>query len=106
MSPLPAKDSIAWLALSWLVVWRLTALLAYEAGPFDLCVRIRRLLVHVGMGRLVTCFHCSALWISAGLVSALFEWTWRTPIAILAVAGATSITERALAGARTEENEA
>ena len=106
MSALPAKDSLAWLALTWLAVWRLTALLAYEVGPFALCVHLRKLLARGGLGRLVTCFHCSSLWVSVGLVSALFEWTWRTPVAILAVAGAASITERWLGGAGLEENEA
>jgi len=94
-----------WLALCWLAVWRITALLCYEEGPFKLFVQLRKLLVHIGLGRLVICFHCSAFWVSLAMVSVLFEWTWRTPVVILAVAGATTITERWLGGIQFEEKE-
>lgn len=105
MLSLPPKDSMIWLALCWLAVWRLTALLCYEKGPFKLVVRLRKLLVRIGFGQLVICFHCSAIWVSLAMVSVLFEFTYRTPVVILAVAGAASITERWLGGVQDEERE-
>lgn len=105
MLSLPPKDSLIWLALCWLAVWRLTALLCYEEGPFKLVVWLRKLLAQIGLGQLVVCFHCSAFWVSLGMVSVFFQWTYNTPVVILAVAGAASITERWLGGDQAEERE-
>lgn len=98
MVSLPDSDSALWFVLSWLAVWRSTALLCYEAGPFDLLTNLRRLLVQIGLGRLVTCFHCMALWLSAVAVGLVFEIRPQSVLIVLAVAGAASITERWLGG--------
>lgn len=68
----------------------------YEAGPFDLFSWIRLGLTRIGLQRLVTCFHCTAVWVSAAMVLIVFERGVRSIVLILAVAGAASITERAL----------
>ena len=85
-------------ALSALAAWRVTALIAYESGPFHVFDRVRRLLVTLRLTQLVGCFHCLALWISALVVLAVYELTWWSVLLWLAVAGAASIVERWLGG--------
>jgi hypothetical protein len=91
-------DDPIWLLLTILAVWRVTALVAYEAGPFDVFVRLRRGLVKVGLARLVGCFYCLSLWISCAAVL-VFPLTPATPLVILGVAGGVAIIERMLSGA-------
>lgn len=86
------------LALSALAAWRVTALIAYESGPFRVLDRLRRLLVTLRLARLVGCFHCLALWVSAAVVLAVYEVTLWSVLLWLAVAGAVSIVERWLGG--------
>ena len=105
MVSLPSSDSAVWFLLVALAIWRVTSLLCYEEGPFRIATRFRGLLVRVGLGGVIACFHCSALWVSIVVGAAVFEWTARTPIAVLAAAGAVSITERWLGGGRVEEEE-
>jgi hypothetical protein len=95
-----------WLLLTILSVWRLTALIAYEAGPFDLMVAVRRGLVTIGLGRLVGCFYCLSIWTSFAAVI-VFPLSADTPLVILGVAGAVAIVERVLSGSLTtgENNE-
>jgi hypothetical protein len=90
------SSSLVWLVLCWLAAWRVTALVRYEAGPFDLFSWIRLALAKVGLQRLVTCFHCTGVWVSAIFVLIMFELHARSIIMIFAIAGAVSITERAL----------
>jgi len=49
--------------LASLAVWRLSHLLAFEDGPFDLIVRLRASLG--GAGRVLDCFYCISLWVAA-----------------------------------------
>jgi uncharacterized membrane protein len=93
-------DDAIWLLLTILTVWRVTALLAYESGPFGVFVSLRRGLVKVRLGRLVGCFYCLSMWISCAVVL-VFPLTWATPVVILGVAGAVAIIERFLSGAST-----
>jgi hypothetical protein len=102
--PQPADSSFAWLVACWLAAWRLTALLAYEAGPFELLSRLRVALARVGLHGVVTCFHCLALWVSAAVVLLVYEIEARSLLLILAVAGASSMSERLLGGMRPPEN--
>ncbi len=90
------SSSLAWLVLCWLAAWRVTALIRYEAGPFDLFSWIRLAMAKIGLQRLVSCFHCTGVWVSTALVLITFELHVRSIILILAIAGAVSITERAL----------
>jgi hypothetical protein len=91
---------LVWLALTVLAVWRLTALIAYEAGPFGVLVTLRRGLVGIGLGSLVGCFYCLSFWISFAAVL-VFPLSRDTPLVILGVAGAVAIIERALTGSPT-----
>jgi hypothetical protein len=88
-------------ALSALAAWRVTALIAYESGPFRVVDRLRRLLVTLRLGQLVGCFHCLALWVSALVVLAVYEVTLWSLLLWAAVAGAVSIVERWLGGTMT-----
>ena len=97
-------DELVWLLLTILAVWRVTALIVYEVGPFGILVSLRRGLVKIGLGRLVGCFYCLSLWTSCGAVLT-FSWSPATPIIILGVAGAVAIIERLLSGAPTTEGD-
>jgi hypothetical protein len=83
-----------WLLLGLLAVWRITHLLQAEDGPSQVLVRLR---VKVGkgvLGRLLDCFYCLSIWVSApfaALIGAdpierLFLWP--------ALSGAASLLER------------
>ncbi len=105
MLPQPSPSSPLWFAVCWLAVWRVTMLLCYEAGPFDLFVWIRAGLVRIGLRRLVVCFHCMSVWISAALVLAVYEPEPRSLLIALGVAGAASMTERFFGMPAAEEEE-
>lgn len=105
MLPLPADGSVVWLVLCGLASWRITGFICYDAGPFQVFTRLRRALARIGLARLIACFHCTAVWVSALVVGALFEIRWMTGLLVLAVAGAVSITERWLGGAAAEPTE-
>lgn len=89
-----------WLLLTVLAAWRLTAFVAYEAGPFDVMVAARRGLVRIGLGRLAGCFYCLSIWISC-LAVLVFPLSADTPLVILGVAGAVAVIERLLSGLPT-----
>ena len=80
--------------LAVLATWRVTHLLASEDGPGDVIVRFRALLGQSILGRLMDCFNCLSIWISAP--AALFvtrqalDWlfVW------LAISGAACLLER------------
>lgn len=91
---------LVWLLLTVLAVWRLTALVAYEDGPFGVFMAVRRGLVRIGLGRLVGCFYCLSIWTSCGALL-VFPVRLETPLVILGVAGAVAIIERALTGSPT-----
>jgi hypothetical protein len=98
MLPQPAESSVVWLVACWLGSWRITALLVYEAGPFDVLSRLRVVLVRAGLRSLITCFHCLAVWVSAVVVLLVYQVEPRSLLLIFAVAGAASISERFLGG--------
>jgi len=78
-----------------LAVWRMTHLLAAEDGPFDVFARLRRVLGTSWMGRLMDCFYCLSLWVSApaawlaGRTWNERGWLW------LALSGGAILLERA-----------
>ena len=93
-------DELVWLLLTVMAVWRVTAMLMYEVGPYGIFVSLRRGLVKVGLGRMVGCFYCLSLWTSCGAML-IFSLSATTPLVILGVAGAVAIIERLLTGAPT-----
>lgn len=53
-----------------IVVWRLTHLISSEDGPFDLIIRLRKLMGNSFFGKLMDCFYCLSIWI--GLAGAWY----------------------------------
>jgi Protein of unknown function (DUF1360) len=80
--------------LAVLATWRVTHLLASEDGPADVIVRFRALLGQSLAGKLMDCFYCLSLWISAP--AALFvSRQWQDWLMIwLALSGGACILER------------
>jgi hypothetical protein len=64
------------LLLATLCVWRITHLLQAEDGPWDFVVRLRRAAGEGFAGKLLDCFYCLSLWISAPFALGFGE-SWR-----------------------------
>jgi hypothetical protein len=64
------------LVVGILCVWRITHLLTAEDGPWDIMVRFRRAVGDGFGGKLLDCFECSSVWVSAPLAFFLAP-TWR-----------------------------
>ena len=96
-------DVWIWLVLVSLAVWRVATLICFEAGPFDLLVHARRIGYRIGLGRVLECFHCTALWTSAVLVVLVYVPSLSSVLLVLASAGAASLLERALPPAPGDE---
>jgi hypothetical protein len=56
---------VYWLVLGILAVWRITHLLQAEDGPWDIVVRLRQWVGDGFWGKLLDCFYCLSLWVSA-----------------------------------------
>ncbi len=88
----------AWLrlVLTILATWRVTHLLALEDGPWDIIARVRMRLGDSFFGRLLDCFYCLSLWVSALIVGLM--WLWRPlaewPLWWLACSGGACLLER------------
>jgi hypothetical protein len=65
-----------WLIVGILAVWRVSALLNSEAGPWDVLKRIRRRFAGTVLGSLVNCFYCLSVWVAAPFAFALND-TWK-----------------------------
>lgn len=86
----------SWLVISVLAVWRLTSLICFESGPFDMMSKLRLLLYRHKLGNLIECFHCAALWISVFVTIVVYEVGIATVFLAIAAAGGASIIERSL----------
>ncbi|MGB9196011.1 MAG: hypothetical protein WCB53_03700 [Terriglobales bacterium] len=53
-----------WFLLGALAVWRVSYLLVYENGPWNLFVRIRHYLGHGFWGEVTNCFYCASVWVA------------------------------------------
>jgi hypothetical protein len=83
-----------WLALGILAVWRVTHLLSREDGPWDLSARLRR---HAGQGfwgRLLDCFYCMSLWVSAPFALLIGDSARHILFLWLALSAGASLLER------------
>jgi hypothetical protein len=60
-----------YLIVGALCVWRITHLLNFEAGPWNLFGALRRLAGDGIVGDLFDCFYCLSLWISGPFAYAL-----------------------------------
>src|SRR5260370_41040040 len=84
-----------WLILGTLAVWRLTYLLQAEDGPWDVVVRLRLAAGNGFWGKLMDCFYCLSLWISAPVAWWIGETWWERIILWLSFLAGASILERA-----------
>jgi len=88
-------------AIASLVVWRLTHLLAFEDGPFDIIARLRRRAGESFFGKLLDCFYCLSFWIAALIVPMVVPFRETRPARLvlvwIAVSGAACLLERATA---------
>lgn len=83
-----------WLLLGCLTVWRITHLLNAEDGPWDIFVRLRRLVGQGGIRQLFDCFYCLSLWIAAPL-AAILGTTWKERLLLWpALSGSAILVER------------
>lgn len=84
-------------ALALLATWRLTHLLSQEDGPWDLVVRLRRVLGDSVLGRMLDCFYCLSVWVAAPLALVVASgWSDRI-LSWLALSGGACLIERATA---------
>lgn len=77
--------------ISTLAVWRLSYLLSQEDGPFDVVIKLRKLLGHGFLGSLLDCFYCLSLWISIPLAAWISDDWAEGIITWLALSGAACI---------------
>jgi len=54
-----------WFVLGILVTWRVTHLLSFEDGPWNVLMRLRDRLGHGLLARLMDCFYCLSVWVAA-----------------------------------------
>ena len=80
--------------LAALAVWRLTHLIVNEDGPANLIARLRLRLERGFCARLVTCFECASMWISAPIAALVAPRALDWPLLWLAISGAACLLER------------
>lgn len=90
------SESWYWLLTSIVIVWRLTNLICFESGPFNMFDRCRALLYKWHLGKVIECFHCASLWMSTIIGLLIFQTSIQLPFLILAIAGGASIIENFL----------
>jgi len=71
-----------WLILGILAVWRVTHFLQAEDGPWDVGVRLRLAVGKGFWGKLLDCFYCLSVWVSAPFAWWLGE-SWRERFLLL-----------------------
>jgi hypothetical protein len=55
------------MVVAGLAVWRVAHMLKYEAGPWDILVRIRGKLGNSVLGKMMDCMKCSSVWIAIAI---------------------------------------
>jgi hypothetical protein len=77
-----------------IVVWRITHLISSEDGPFDMIIRLRKLMGNSFLGKLMDCFYCLSIWV--GFFIALYAGSTLEEILILTLyySGASLILEK------------
>lgn len=77
-----------------IVVWRITHLISSEDGPFDLIIKLRKLVGNSFFGKLMDCFYCLSIWM--GLFVAVYVASTPEEILILTLyySGASILLEK------------
>jgi hypothetical protein len=81
--------------LAALATWRVTHLVVYEDGPWDLIVKIRRRAGNGFWGRLMDCFYCASMWVAAAVAFAVRPSPGDWVLVWLALSGAACLLDRA-----------
>jgi hypothetical protein len=87
------------LLLGVLCTWRVTHLFQAEDGPWDVIVRIRRAAGDGVFGRLLDCFYCLSLWVSAPVAWVIGQSVVERVLLWLAFSGGAILLERSTAEA-------
>lgn len=77
-----------------LATWRVTHLVAYEDGPWDLISRVRARAREGFWAKLMDCFYCLSFWVSALVTIALRPDAREWPLIWLGLAGAACLLDR------------
>jgi hypothetical protein len=88
-------SSEARFALLSLAVWRLTHLLVAEDGPWDVVVRLRKILGQSEAGRAMDCFYCASLWLALPFACILAQGVPSAIVIWLALSGTAALLEQA-----------
>lgn len=81
------------LTLAVLATWRLSRLVAFEDGPWDVVADLRRRAGDGAMGRLMDCPYCLTIWFAAPLALAVVATFPGWLLAWLGVSGGASLIE-------------
>lgn len=82
------------LVIAVLATWRLSHLIAFEDGPWDVIARIRRRANGGFFGRLMDCFYCVSLWVAAPVTILLRPRLEEGVLLWLAISGAACLLDR------------
>jgi hypothetical protein len=85
--------SLTSFAIGACAVWRAAHLIAWEDGPGDILFLIRQRLGRGFAGRLIDCFDCVSIWISAPALLIRAPWGERIIIWV-GISGAACLLER------------
>ena len=80
--------------LAVLATWRVSHLLAYEDGPADVIVRVRRRLGDGPAGHLMDCLNCVSLWVAAPAAFLLSHGVASWVVSWLAISGGACLLQR------------
>jgi hypothetical protein len=81
--------------LGALATWRLTHLIAYEDGPWDVIAKLRKMAGPGVLGKLMDCFYCLSLWVSAVVTVAIATSVKDGFLMWLGLSGAACLLDRA-----------
>lgn len=86
--------NIAFLITIILFVWRLSHLISYENGPFNIILKIRESIGNGIIGKLMDCFYCLSIWISFIPAFAFGEGFFQKLLLCFAFSGGAIILEK------------
>lgn len=93
------------LLVSVLACWRVTHLLHAEDGPGDILVHLRRVAGQGFFGKLLDCFYCLSLWVSAPIAILLSRNVLEGVLHWLSISAGAILFERATAKTVSMEGE-
>lgn len=82
------------LVIASLITWRITHLLSFEDGPWNLVVKFRKAIGSGFFGSLMDCFNCLSLWIAAAVTASVVDGWKEWLLLWLAVSGAACLLNR------------